>query len=62
MRELIARMSHSVDEMLLEVKVENKEAIRLYERLHFERVEIVEDYYSDGSAAVKMHLVLHDLI
>jgi ribosomal-protein-alanine N-acetyltransferase len=47
-----------VDELWLEVKSENKEAVSLYEKFGFERLNIVEDYYSDGSAALRMRLGL----
>jgi len=45
-----------VDELWLEVKLENNEAIALYERFGFERRCIVQNYYSDGSAALRMRL------
>jgi len=45
-----------VDELWLEVKLENNEAIALYERFGFERICIVQNYYSDGSAALRMRL------
>jgi ribosomal-protein-alanine N-acetyltransferase len=48
----------SVDELWLEVKSENKEAVGLYEKFGFERMNTVEDYYSDGSAALRMRLGL----
>ena len=46
------------DELWLEVKSENNEAVSLYEKFGFERMNIVQDYYSDGSAAVRMRLGL----
>jgi ribosomal-protein-alanine N-acetyltransferase len=48
----------SIDELWLEVKSENKEAVGLYEKFGFERMNTVEDYYSDGSAALRMRLGL----
>ena len=60
LRKLIASMSAAVKEMVLEVKVGNTEAIKLYEELSFKRIETIEHYYSDGAAAVKMRLAIHD--
>jgi ribosomal-protein-alanine N-acetyltransferase len=51
-------LNHGVDELWLEVKSENNEAVSLYERFGFERMNIVQDYYSDGSAALRMRLGL----
>ena len=44
--------------ILLEVKVGNKRAERLYERLGFTGSGLRKDYYSDGSNAVLMSLEL----
>jgi ribosomal-protein-alanine N-acetyltransferase len=43
-----------VDELWLEVKRDNRDAIRLYEKLGFQGVMILENYYSDGSSALRM--------
>ena len=51
-------LNHGVDELWLEVKSENNEAVGLYEKFGFERMNIVNDYYSDGSAALRMRLGL----
>jgi ribosomal protein S18 acetylase RimI-like enzyme len=48
-----------VRELVLEVKDGNTGAIRLYEELGFRRVGLVENYYTDGSSAVKMQLRIH---
>lgn len=50
--------AHDVDQVQLEVKVHNEEAIALYIKLGFARDTIIENYYPDGSAALKMHLSL----
>ena len=47
-----------VDEFWLEVKQGNKEAIRLYEKFGFAKVMILENYYSDGSPALRMRISL----
>lgn len=39
----------------LECRVSNSEAIRLYEKLGFERGETEQDYYPDGEAALVMY-------
>lgn len=48
--------ARGVDELWLEVKQGNDEAIKLYEKLGFESVMILENYYSDGSAALRMRM------
>jgi ribosomal protein S18 acetylase RimI-like enzyme len=50
-------MAH-IDEFLLEVNPKNMEAIALYAKLGFEKTAVLERYYSDGSDAVRMRLVL----
>ena len=47
-----------VAELWLEVKQGNKEAIKLYEKFDFERMMLLENYYSDGSAALRMRMNL----
>ena len=59
-RKLIASMGHAAKEVVLEVKMGNTEAIKLYEELSFKHIGTIEHYYSDGSAAVKMRLTIHD--
>ena len=40
----------------LEVKLDNKQAIQLYQSLGFETVDILVDYYDDGTDGLKMRL------
>ncbi len=49
---------HAIEELWLEVNLENKGAIELYENFGFARVMILENYYSNGSAALRMRLSL----
>ena len=46
-----------VDEFWLEVKMNNLEAIGLYLKFGFKNAGVLKAYYSDGSDAVRMHLV-----
>jgi ribosomal-protein-alanine N-acetyltransferase len=46
------------EEAFLEVRVSNKPAIRLYEKLGFRRVDILRGYYKDGEDAYLMTLDL----
>jgi len=55
---LMAGLGSGARELMLEVKQENTGAIRLYEDLGFRRVGFVENYYADGSSAVKMQLTI----
>jgi ribosomal-protein-alanine N-acetyltransferase len=48
--------AHRVEELWLEVKQGNKEAIKLYEKFDFASMMILENYYSDGSAALRMRM------
>lgn len=47
-----------VEELWLEVNPENTEAICLYGKFGFKKVMVLQDYYSDGSPALKMRSVL----
>ena len=49
-------VAHRVEELWLEVKQANKDAIKLYEKFHFATIMILENYYSDGSAALRMRM------
>lgn len=56
---LMAQLEHGgVDELWLEVNTRNEGAITLYEKIGFARMMILENYYSDGSAALRMRLSL----
>lgn len=58
-RDLIEYLeARRVDELWLEVKQGNKEAIKLYEKFGFAKVMILENYYSDGSPALRMRMSL----
>jgi ribosomal protein S18 acetylase RimI-like enzyme len=38
----------------LEVRIDNKRAIALYEKNGYARFDEIEDYYEDGATAVRM--------
>jgi ribosomal-protein-alanine N-acetyltransferase len=60
MNALVRNLKAPIRELALEVKEGNIGAVRLYERLGFREVEVVRNYYADGSPAVKMRLDLHE--
>ena len=51
---LISNARSDVRGVRLEVKQGNTDAIRLYEDLGFRKVDLIQNYYEDGSPAVKM--------
>lgn len=57
---LLGSLGSAVRELRLEVKQGNTEAIKLYEDLGFRQVDFIENYYKDGSPALKMQLTLND--
>jgi ribosomal-protein-alanine N-acetyltransferase len=57
---LLGNLSSAVAELRLEVKQGNTEAIKLYQGLGFREVNCIENYYEDGSPALKMRLTLND--
>ena len=59
---LLRSFGPRIVDLRLEVKVGNTEAIELYEGLGFRQVNLVENYYEDGSAAVKMQLTIDDAL
>ena len=58
LRTLLTRLKPSVNELWLEVHIENEGAIRFYERFGFGRMMIIENYYADGSHALRMRLLI----
>jgi ribosomal-protein-alanine N-acetyltransferase len=55
---LLAEIGPRVRELWLEVNAANEEAIRFYEGFDFRKVMIIENYYADGAAALRMRLPL----
>ena len=55
---LLAEIGPRVRELWLEVNAGNEEAIRFYEGFDFRRVMIIDNYYADGAAALRMRLTL----
>lgn len=55
---IVQASSHGVREVWLEVKTDNEAAIALYVELGFLKSTIMENYYSDGSPALRMQLAL----
>jgi [ribosomal protein S18]-alanine N-acetyltransferase len=45
-------------ELRLEVNPRNVDAARLYSKLGFETIEVLEGYYSDGGDAIRMRLTM----
>lgn len=57
---LLAQLGSRIRELWLEVKTANEEAVKFYEGFGFKRVMIIENYYSDGSPALRMRLTLSE--
>ena len=57
---MLGNFGSAVRELRLEVKQGNTEAIKLYEGLGFRQVNFIENYYEDGSPALKMRFTLRD--
>lgn len=63
-RTLLAAAEHAAYEhgrmlLRLEVREDNPRAIALYEKNHYRRIAIVDGYYEDGVAAIRMEKLLH---
>ncbi len=50
--------AHGCAVLRLEVRVDNKRAIALYEKNGYRRFDEIEDYYEDGATAVRMEKTL----
>lgn len=57
---LLAQLGSRIRELWLEVNTANREAVKFYEGFGFRRVMIIENYYSDGSPALRMRLALEE--
>ena len=57
---LLEQLSSRIRELWLEVNTTNDEAVKFYEGLGFNKVMIIENYYSDGSHALRMRLALDE--
>ena len=55
---LLAQLGSRIRELWLEVNTANGEAVKFYEGFGFRGVMIIENYYSDGSPALRMRLAL----
>jgi ribosomal-protein-alanine N-acetyltransferase len=51
-------MDQGIEEIWLELKLGNKEALGLYTKLGFRKVSVVPNYYSDRSDALRMRRIL----
>jgi ribosomal-protein-alanine N-acetyltransferase len=58
-RRLLSSLGSRLEELRLEVKEGNVEAIKLYDEIGFKQVERIPNYYEDRATAVKMALTLH---
>ncbi len=58
-QELLVQLGSRIREVWLEVNTGNKEAVKFYEGFGFRGIMIIENYYSDGSPALRMRLALN---
>jgi ribosomal-protein-alanine N-acetyltransferase len=59
LQKLITNLTEDgLSELWLEVSVKNTEAISVYTKTGFERLQEIPNYYSDGSEAVRMRLTI----
>jgi len=59
---LLVQLGSRIRELWLEVNTANQEAVKFYEGLGFRSVMIIENYYSDGSPALRMRLALNEVV
>jgi ribosomal-protein-alanine N-acetyltransferase len=57
-RALLDQLDLRIRELWLEVNTANQEAVNFYEGFGFRKIMIIENYYSDGSPAMRMRLAL----
>lgn len=55
-------IDRGIEDIWLELKLENKQALGLYRKLGFRKASLVPNYYSDGSDALRMHKILRPTI
>ena len=53
-------IEQKIPELWLEVNLKNVDAIRLYSKLGFEKMGVERRYYSDGSDAIRMRLMIRE--
>ncbi|MGA3108933.1 MAG: N-acetyltransferase [Candidatus Bathyarchaeia archaeon] len=58
-QESLDQLSSKVREVWLEVNTANEEAVKFYEGFGFKGIMIIDNYYSDGSPALRMRLTLN---
>jgi ribosomal-protein-alanine N-acetyltransferase len=59
---LLVQLGSRIRELWLEVNTANQEAVKFYEGFGFRGVMIIENYYSDGSPALRMRLALNEAV
>lgn len=53
-------IEQSIPELWLEVNLKNVDAVSLYLKLGFEKTGVLKGYYSDGSDAIRMRLIMRE--
>jgi len=53
-------VEHNILELWLEVNPKNVDALSLYSKMGFEKMEVQKRYYSDGSDAIRMRLTMRE--
>jgi len=59
---LLVQLGSRIRELWLEVNTANQEAVKFYEGFGFRSIMIIENYYSDGSPALRMRLALNEAV